>query len=94
MQWAEYKRIFGGGNGWISGGSVYGSGLCYEDAEELQLGAGQLVFRGLELMFTVVFFLLVVWFQFGSVMKCGGVVVLRWNVVSAGNRGGVSSFSV
>ena len=73
MQWAEYKRIFGGGNGWISGGSVYGSGLCYEDAEELQLGAGQLVFRGLELMFTVVFFLLVVWFQFESVMKCGGV---------------------
>ena len=56
MQWAEYKRIFGGGNGWISGGSVYGSGLCYEDAEELQLGADHLVLRGLELMFTMVFF--------------------------------------
>ena len=44
MQWAEYKQIFGGGNGLISGGSVYGPVLCYEDAEELQLGAGQLVF--------------------------------------------------
>ena len=44
MQWAEYKQIFGGGNGLISGGSVYGPVLCYEDAEELQLGAGQFFF--------------------------------------------------
>jgi len=26
---------------------VYGSGLCYDDAEELQLGAGQLLFSRL-----------------------------------------------
>ena len=49
--------------------------MCYEDAEELQLGAGQLVFRGLELMFTVVFLLLVAMVPF---MECRGVVVLRW----------------
>jgi len=76
VQWAEYKQIFGGGNGWISGGSVYGPVLCYEDAEELQLGAGQLVFRGLELMFTMVFLLLVAMVPF---MERRGVVVLRWD---------------
>ena len=56
---------------------MYGPVLCYEDATELQLGAGQLVFvRGLELMFTVVFFLLVAMVPF---MECKGVVVLRWD---------------
>ena len=73
MQWAEYKRIFGGGNGWISGGNVYGSGLCYENAEGLQLGGWSVGFSRPGADVYSGFFLLVVWFQFESVMKCGGV---------------------
>ena len=43
----------------------------------------------MELMFTVVFLLLVAMVPF---MECRGVVVLRWDFLSAGSRRGVFSF--
>ena len=55
---------------------------CCDNAEE-QLGAGHLVFRGRELMFTVVFFLLLVMVPF---MECRGVVVLRWDFSFRGQQ--------